>query len=66
MICPYCGADKTHVERVRTYDNVIFRWRVCVGCGRPFTTEELRIDEKAPVMGAREVTLIGTLGSGAG
>jgi transcriptional regulator NrdR family protein len=45
MVCPYCGGEKTRVERVRTYDEVVFRWRVCQACGMPFSTEELRIDE---------------------
>jgi transcriptional regulator NrdR family protein len=46
MICPHCQCDRVSVERTRSYDNVVFRWRRCEGCGRMWTTEEVRSDEK--------------------
>ena len=44
MLCPYCKARENRVDRVRKYDNVVFRWRECLKCGRMFTTEEVRSD----------------------
>jgi len=54
MICPFCLHDKTRVEHTRAYDTVNFRWRRCEVCGKMFTTEEVRSDEKALPVVSRE------------
>ena len=46
MNCPYCHSEKTHVDRTRKHENVIFRWRICEDCGKAFTTEETKCDGK--------------------
>jgi hypothetical protein len=27
MICPYCRGERVAVERTRSYESVVFRWR---------------------------------------
>ena len=41
MKCPVCDDDgKKRVLETRTYDTVVLRTRICLGCGYVFTTEE--------------------------
>jgi transcriptional regulator NrdR family protein len=44
MICPYCRGERVAVERTRSYESVVFRWRRCEACGRMWTTEEVMSD----------------------
>lgn len=45
MNCPNCNSDKSAVKNSRADDHMIRRRRVCVVCGRRWTTLEIEVSE---------------------